>query len=89
VHISGALAPHAYALATRGLQREIVGTAWRNPASTKEEIATAMRHARKVGVLSYIGGDLLETRFGRAPAQAPADRPSLVAGSPSWRPCCW
>lgn len=76
MHISGALAPHAYALATRGLQREIVGTAWRNPAASKEEIATAMRHARKVGVLSYIGGDLLETRFGRAPAQAPADTAS-------------
>lgn len=76
VHISGALAPHAYAIATRGLQREIVGTAWRNPAASKEEIATAMRHARKVGVLSYIGGDLLETRFGRAPAQAPADTAS-------------
>lgn len=76
VHISGALAPHAYAIATRGLQREIVGTAWRNPAASKEEIATAMRHARKVGVLSYIGGDLLETRFGRAPSQAPADTAS-------------
>lgn len=76
VHISGALAPHAYALATRGLQREIVGTAWRNPSASKEEIAVAMRHARKVGVLSYIGGDLLETRFGRAPAQAPADTAS-------------
>ena len=76
VSISGALAPHAYAVATRSLQREIVGTAWRNPAASKEEIATAMRHARKVGVLSYIGGDLLETRFGRATAQAPADTAS-------------
>ena len=76
VSISGALAPHAYAVATRSLQREIVGTAWRNPAASKEEIATAMRHARKVGVLSYIGGDLLESRFGRTPAQAPADTAS-------------
>lgn len=76
VSISGALAPHAYAIATRSLQREIVGTAWRNPAATAEEIATAMRQARKVGVLSYIGGDLLEKRFGRAPAQAPADTAS-------------
>ena len=35
-----------------------------------------MRQARKVGVLSYIGGDLLEKRFGRAPAQAPAETAS-------------
>jgi homoserine O-acetyltransferase len=76
VSISGALAPHAYAIATRSLQREIVGTAWRNPQAGADEIANAMRQARKVGVLSYIGGDLLEKRFGRAPAQAPADTAS-------------
>lgn len=76
VSISGALAPHAYAIATRSLQREIVGTAWRNPDATAEQLSLAMRQARKVGVLSYIGGDLLEKRFGRAPAQAPAETAS-------------
>lgn len=76
VHISGALAPNAYAIATRSLQREIVGGAWRNPAATPAQLSDAMRHARKVGVLSYIGRDLLEERFGRKPAQTPADSDS-------------
>ena len=73
VHLSGAAAPNAYAIATRSLQREIVGQTWRDPTSTPAARSLAMRHARKVGVLSYIGGSLLESRFGRAPAQAPAD----------------
>lgn len=64
VSISGALGAGAYAIAMRALQREILGTALRENAGP-ERVAQAMRWSRKIGVLSYIGGDLLESRFGR------------------------
>ena len=64
VSISGALGASAYAIAMRALQREILGTALRENAGP-ERVAQAMKWARKIGVLSYIGGDLLESRFGR------------------------
>jgi homoserine O-acetyltransferase len=76
VSISGALGASAYAIAMRALQREILGTSLRAAEAAGRpvlgddglpapEIAQAMRLARKVGVLSYIGGELLESRFGR------------------------
>jgi homoserine O-acetyltransferase len=64
VSISGALGASAYAIAMRALQREILGSALRENAGP-ESVAQAMRWARKIGVLSYVGGDLLESRFGR------------------------
>jgi homoserine O-acetyltransferase len=64
ISISGALGASAYAIAMRALQREILGTALRANAGP-ESVAQAMRWARKIGVLSYVGGDLLEKRFGR------------------------
>lgn len=76
VSISGALGAGAYAIAMRALQREILGTALRDAAAAGvaplgadglpiPAVAQAMRWARKIGVLSYVGGDLLEQRFGR------------------------
>jgi homoserine O-acetyltransferase/O-succinyltransferase len=62
IAISGALAPGAGAIGTRALQREIVGTAL---AGGSPSVAQAMKWARKVGVLSYIGAALLEQRFAR------------------------
>ena len=62
ISISGALAPGAGAIGTRALQREIVGTALARGIPSVEQ---AMKWARKVGVLSYIGAALLEQRFAR------------------------
>jgi len=62
ISISGALAPGAGAIGTRALQREIVGTAL---AGGSPSVPQAMKWARKVGVLSYIGAALLEQRFAR------------------------
>jgi homoserine O-acetyltransferase/O-succinyltransferase len=59
--VSGALAPTAHAIGTRALQREIVGTALRGGAP----LEPAMRWARKIGMLSYIGSPLLEARHAR------------------------
>lgn len=73
VTISGALNASTSAIATRSLQREIVGTALRqggDPAS----VTNAMRFARKVGVLSYVGGELLSKRFGRDQTEPSAGR---------------
>jgi homoserine O-acetyltransferase len=64
VSISGALAPAAAAIATRSLQREIVGSALKSGAD-RAAVEQAMRWARKVGILSYVGTELLEKRFGR------------------------
>ncbi len=75
VSISGALGAGAYAIAMRALQREILGTALRENAGP-ERVAQAMRWARKIGVLSYIGGALLESRFGRDQSEPFAGRPS-------------
>ncbi len=58
--ISGAMVPSAFAIATRALQREMVGTALR---SGEIDLKLAFRFARKVGMLSYIGAALLENRF--------------------------
>jgi homoserine O-acetyltransferase len=65
ISISGALGASAYAIAMRALQREILGTALRDENAGPERVAQAMRWSRKIGVLSYVGGDLLESRFGR------------------------
>lgn len=64
ISISGALGASAYAIAMRALQREILGTALAENRGP-DGVAQAMRWARKIGVLSYVGGQLLETRFGR------------------------
>ena len=75
VSISGALAANAGAIATRSLQREILGTALKEGADAAA-VARAMRWARKIGVLSYIGGDLLEQRFARTQSAPYAGHPS-------------
>lgn len=64
VSISGAMAANAAAIATRSLQREIVGSLLREGAEPAR-VQQAMRWARKIGVLSYVGTELLEKRFGR------------------------
>ena len=64
VSISGALAANAAAIATRSLQREILGTALMSGADAVT-VQQAMRWARKIGILSYIGTELLEQRFAR------------------------
>jgi homoserine O-acetyltransferase/O-succinyltransferase len=64
VSISGAMAANAAAIATRSLQREIVGSTLRSGAEPAQ-VQQAMRWARKIGILSYVGSDLLEQRFGR------------------------
>jgi homoserine O-acetyltransferase len=75
VSISGAFAATTTAIATRSLQREIVGSALRRPHDPAA-IAEAMRFARKVGVLSYVSGELLEKRFGRDQTEPSAGRAS-------------
>ena len=75
VSISGTLAANAGAIATRSLQREILGTVLKESADPAA-VARAMRWARKIGVLSYIGGDLLEQRFARSQADPYAGRAS-------------
>jgi len=64
VCISGALAASSYAVATRSLQREILGRALQKPQDDLS-IQQAIKWARKIGILSYIGADLLEKRFHR------------------------
>ena len=75
VSISGAVAATASAIATRSLQREIVGTALRSGAGP-EAVNQAMRLARKIGVMSYVGSELLEKRFGREQSEPYAGRGS-------------
>ena len=76
--ISGALNASASAVATRSLQREIVGAAlYRTPGAPS--VGQAMRWARKVGVLSYVGASLLEQRFARDQTEPFAGRPSGTA----------
>jgi homoserine O-acetyltransferase len=75
VSISGAMAASASAIATRSLQREIVALALR-PGTATESIENAMKIARKIGVISYIGADLLEKRFGRTQNEPYAGRGS-------------
>lgn len=75
VSISGAFAASAAAIATRSLQREIVGTALRSGAD-EATLHQAMRWARKIGILSYVGSDLLERRFAREQSEPFAGRAS-------------
>jgi len=75
VSISGAMAANAAAIATRSLQREMVGTLLKAGAE-RALVEQAMRWARKIGVLSYIGTDLLEQRFGRDQTEPFAGRGS-------------
>jgi len=76
--VSGALRASAGAVATRSLQREIVGSALTATAGAPS-VSQAMRWARKVGILSYVGGALLEQRFGRDQTEPFAGRPSGTA----------
>jgi homoserine O-acetyltransferase len=78
VSISGALAATASAIATRSLQREILGTALRSGADAAG-VAQAMRWARKIGVISYVGTELLEERFARNQSEPFAGRASGTA----------
>ena len=64
VSISGALAANTEAIATRSLQREILGTALMSGAEAPAQ-QQAMRWARKIGILSYVGAELLQRRFAR------------------------
>lgn len=75
ISISGALAASASAIATRSLQREIVGSALRN-GGDRATIEQAMRWARKIGILSYVGPELLEKRFARHQSEPFAGHPS-------------
>jgi homoserine O-acetyltransferase len=75
VSISGAMAANAAAIATRSLQREMVGSLLKAGAD-RALVEQAMRWARKVGILSYVGTDLLEQRFGRAQTEPYAGRGS-------------
>lgn len=76
--VSGALGASASAVATRSLQREIVGSALRKTPGAPS-VGQAMRWARKIGVLSYVGSSLLEQRFGRDQTEPFAGRPSGTA----------
>jgi len=75
VSISGAMAANAAAIATRSLQREMVGTLLKAGAD-RSLVEQAMRWARKIGVLSYVGTDLVEQRFGRDQTEPYAGRGS-------------
>jgi homoserine O-acetyltransferase/O-succinyltransferase len=75
VSISGALAASTAAIATRSLQREIVGSALRGGAD-RASVEQAMRWARKIGILSYVGTELLESRFARQQSEPFAGHPS-------------
>jgi homoserine O-acetyltransferase len=75
VSISGAMAANAAAIATRSLQREMVGSMLRSNAPDPL-VRQAMRWARKIGVLSYVGTELLEKRFGRDQTEPFAGRGS-------------
>ena len=75
VSISGALAATASAIATRSLQREMVGGALRSGAGP-DAVNHAMRLARKIGIMSYVGSELLEKRFGRHQSEPFAGRGS-------------
>ncbi len=79
--LSGTLVPSAFAIATRALQREIVGTAL---AGGPVDLKLAFRFARKVGMLSYIGAALLENRFAHAPGQQPTGASGTHFEVESW-----
>jgi len=75
VSISGALAAMASAIATRSLQREIVGSMLKSGAP-RAAVEQAMRWARKIGILSYVGSALLEKRFARHQSEPFSGHPS-------------
>ena len=75
VSISGALAATASAIAMRSLQREILGTALHANLDTPA-VQRAMAWARKIGILSYVGTELLERRFARQQSAPFAGHPS-------------
>lgn len=75
VSISGAMAANAYAIATRALQREILGHALMRGAP-EAEVQQAMCWSRKIGVLSYVGHALLDERFAREQNEPFAGRAS-------------
>lgn len=63
ISISGTLAPSAYAIALRSIQREAV---------TRDSVA-GLRLARKLGTVSYRSAKELNQRFGRQPSAASRD----------------
>jgi homoserine O-acetyltransferase/O-succinyltransferase len=79
--LSGTMAASAFAIATRALQREMVGTAL---AGGPVDLALAFRFARKVGMLSYIGAALLESRFAHVAAAKPAGASGTHFEVESW-----
>lgn len=60
IAISAGLRPDGWGTATRHLQRELVRDGLRNG-----DVATGMRRARQLGMLTYRGRDELDTRFGK------------------------
>ena len=69
ITISAGHQPDGWGTGVRHLQREIVRdalrTTWANLPQREFGIATAMKRARQLGMLSYRGRDELNTRFGR------------------------
>ena len=60
VTISAGLRPDGWGTATRHVQRELVRDGLRNG-----DVATGMRRARQIGMLTYRGRSELDVRFGR------------------------
>jgi homoserine dehydrogenase len=60
ITISAGLRPDGWGTATRHLQRELVRDGLRNG-----DVATGMRRARQIGMLTYRGRSELDVRFGR------------------------
>jgi homoserine O-acetyltransferase len=79
--LSGTMAASAFAIATRALQREMVGTALAGGAI---DLGLAFRFARKVGMLSYIGAALLENRFAHTSGSQPAGASGTHFEVESW-----
>lgn len=59
ITISAGLRPDAWGTATRHLQRELV-----RDGLLRNDVATGMKRARQLGMLTYRGRDELDTRFG-------------------------
>ncbi len=72
INLSSAVHAHAYAIAIRSLQREIIrkDPAWLGGHyAIDAEPLEGMRLARKLGLLSYRAADEWEQRFGREPLE--------------------
>jgi homoserine O-acetyltransferase len=67
ITISAGHKPDAWGTGVRHLQRELVRDALGQPLA---DVATAMKRARQLGMLSYRGRDELNTRFGRLEPEA-------------------